>query len=744
MNRTHLHRIKLWDKAARWVITLGGVFIIMSVLAILAMIAKVTAPLFMPAKARLLYSHTPPIAARSDPVLAIGADEGLVTGFILNRQGNFRFIDLKSNATMDQSPAAPPTSRARVVVSAESYGNLLFNLLWDDGSLTIEQVKFFTEFDKEGRRIERHRVDRLKALSADPKEPKPVRSVVRVAEDGRLTQVSLLPDQHFLIARQVASTDYLGETTTETFHGLIQDSLPGPVSAFAVDRSGSTLYAGTENGVLLRWTLGEKAEPVLQNTVQAFSDGRAITALAFVLGDISLAVGDGRGGLSTWFHVPSPRRTGRGELKKIHVLASHASAVAVIIPSPRDKSLLSIGQNGSVHLDHMTSERHLIDLGFAIPLKMAALTPRAGGMIGLDENQRIIAWEIRNPHPEVSWRTLFGKVWYESYPKPDYVWQSSSASDDFEPKLSLVPLIFGTFKGTFYAMLFAAPLAVLGALYTSQFMRPGLRRVVKPAVEIMAAIPSVVLGFLAALWLAPALQSSVVGLFLCFVLIPAALLVALIFWQGIEGGALAKRWGRGCEFLILIPVILAGAGAALWLGPLIESRFFHGSFTQWLFNSSGMRYDQRNCVIIAFALGFAVIPIIFTIAEDSMGNIPRSLTAASLALGASRWQTAWRVILPSASPGIFAGIMIGLGRAVGETMIVLMATGNTPIMSGSPFDGMRTLSANIAVEIPEAPIGGTLYRVLFLTAVLLFLSTFVLNTAAEVVRQRLRKRYGQL
>ena len=143
-----------------------------------------------------------------------------------------------------------------------------------------------------------------------------------------------------------------------------------------------------------------------------------------------------------------------------------------------------------------------------------------------------------------------------------------------------------------------------------------------------------------------------------------------------------------------------------------------------------------------------MIPIIFSLAEDSFSNVPHSMTAASMALGASRWQTLWRVVLPSASPGIFAAVMIGFGRAVGETMIVLMATGNTPLMDWSPLDGMRTLSANIAVEIPEAPVPdigvpGTLYRVLFLCAVLLFIVTFALNTAAELVRQRLRKRYGQ-
>jgi phosphate transport system permease protein len=162
-----------------------------------------------------------------------------------------------------------------------------------------------------------------------------------------------------------------------------------------------------------------------------------------------------------------------------------------------------------------------------------------------------------------------------------------------------------------------------------------------------------------------------------------------------------------------------------------------------MFQEAGVRYDPRNCIVIAFALGFAVIPIIFTIAEDSLSNVPSSLRAASFAMGASRWQTAWRVVLPSASPGIFAGTMIGFGRAIGETMIVLMATGNTAIMDWSLFNGMRPLSANIAVEIPEAPVGGTLYRVLFLSAVILFLMTFVLNTVAEIVRQRLRRKYGQ-
>jgi phosphate transport system permease protein len=292
-------------------------------------------------------------------------------------------------------------------------------------------------------------------------------------------------------------------------------------------------------------------------------------------------------------------------------------------------------------------------------------------------------------------------------------------------------------------MLFAVPLALFGAIYTSHFCRPRIREMIKPTVEVMAAIPTVIIGFLAALWLAPIIEKSLGAVFLSIVFVPAGLMIAIIIWQAMRKNESLRRLERGYEFIAIAPVIVLSIAIATTLGPLAQDLLFDGDLKQWLFTEMGTRYDPRNCIVIAFAMGFAVIPIIFTIAEDSLSNVPPALKAASLACGASRWQTVWRVILPSASPGIFAGTMIGFGRAVGETMIVLMATGNTAIMDLSIFNGMRPLSANIAVEIPEAPHGGTLYRVLFLSAVLLFIMTFIVNTVAEIVRQRLRKKYGR-
>ena len=294
-------------------------------------------------------------------------------------------------------------------------------------------------------------------------------------------------------------------------------------------------------------------------------------------------------------------------------------------------------------------------------------------------------------------------------------------------------------------MLFCSrfPIALGAALYASQFMHQRLKAIVKPTVEIMAALPSVVLGFMAALWLAPNIERVIPGLFISPIVIGAVVLLTLLGWRALPGGW-RSRLRPGTELLLVIPVVVGGLSLALVLGGWLEEHWLGGDFRPWLLRVLGVTFDQRNSIVVGLAMGFAVIPLIFTIAEDSLASVPPHLTAGSLALGANRWQTAVRVVLPSASPGIFSAIMVGFGRAVGETMIVLMATGNTPIMSWSPFNGFRALSANIAVELPEAPQGGTLFRVLFVAALLLFVMTFLVNTAAELIRQRLRQKYRTL
>jgi phosphate transport system permease protein len=350
-------------------------------------------------------------------------------------------------------------------------------------------------------------------------------------------------------------------------------------------------------------------------------------------------------------------------------------------------------------------------------------------------------WQLRDPHPEASAASLFGAVHYEGYVESARSWQSTGSTDETEPKLSLMPLIFGTLKGTLYAMALSAPVAILAALYTAVFMRPGLRGVVKPVMELMATLPSVVLGLLAGLWLAPRLQNAMPIALLSLVFLAVPVLVVGWLRRGPMSGLL-RRMRPGTEVVLLVPILAGSLALVLSLNGAVDS-WFEGGFLHWMYERFDIRYDQRNALVVGIAMGLAVVPIIFSVSEDALSSVPRHLTAGSLALGASPWQTAWRVILPAASPGIFSALMIGFGRAVGETMIMLMATGNTPIMDWSLFNGFRTLSANIAVEIPEAPHGGTLYRVLFLSALLLFVFTLIINTTAEVVRNRLRTRYSR-
>jgi phosphate transport system permease protein len=251
-------------------------------------------------------------------------------------------------------------------------------------------------------------------------------------------------------------------------------------------------------------------------------------------------------------------------------------------------------------------------------------------------------------------------------------------------------------------MMFAVPVAIMGAIYTAYFMAPVMRRIVKPGIEIMAALPTVILGFLAGLWLAPMIEANLTAVLSILLVMPAGTLLAAWLWS-----RLPDRPDPA------VPGLVRPAGAAgdhrhrrvaFSIGPWLEVLLFGGNTRTWLLDNLGLGYDQRNALVVGLAMGLAVIPTIFSIAEDAIYGVPTHLINGSLALGATPWQTLMRVVMLTASPGIFSAVMIGLGRAVGETMIVLMATGNTPVMDLNIFEGMRTFAANIAVELPESEV----------------------------------------
>ncbi|MGH7278842.1 MAG: ABC transporter permease subunit, partial [Candidatus Rokuibacteriota bacterium] len=599
------------------------------------------------------------------------------------------------------------------------------------------EVTFAVEFE-ESRRVLTPRQTFGAVTSLDPERKRPILSVTAA---GPLT-VAQLGARELVVQSVVARKALIGERRGEETRQRLDVVADGEITALRLDGRGEDLFLGTSTGQVIRYSMRDPASPDRADTVTVTA-GTPVTTLDFLIGDRTLLVGDAGGSVSTWQVVPPPAG-GTPRLTRMHDFTPHATPVVASAASARDKGFLTLDTSGVIHLHYGTSGRTLLELPSSEGRARAALfAPKADGVLTVDEAGRLTHWQVSNPHPEITLATLFAPVWYEGYSGPEYVWQSTGGSDDFEAKFSLTPLIFGTLKGTLYALLIAVPLALLAALYVSEFMHPTVKGYVKPVVEIMAALPSVVLGFLAGLWLAPMVERIVPGLFLLPLVFIVCVLGALLVWRALPVSF--RGWFRsGSEVFLLLPVVLVAGWLAFLLGGLVEARLLGGDYRGWLFSALGLTYDQRNSLVVGVAMGFAVIPIIFTIAEDSLANVPAHLRAGSLALGANRWQTAVRIVLPTASPGIFSAVMIGFGRAVGETMIVLMATGNTPVMDWSIFNGFRALSANIAVELPEAPEGGTLFRILFLAAFLLFCLTFALNTVAEIVRLKLRRKYRYL
>jgi phosphate transport system permease protein len=735
VSRARAARRILLDRWASRLVVLGGVVIIASILAILFVILGEVWPLFRPASAERVGQAV--AGAAPAPGEAIGVDDYREIAYAITADGRLQFTPLRV------SGAYPPitlTGLGDARVTAVTSGGPGRHLLGtSDGRVIPLAVQFTVDFE-DGRRVltPGHEVEAPGAL--DPETRRPVLRLTGAETGSGPVIVAQLGPRDLVVQTVIETKALIGAPRREEALRPLSVEADGEITELRVDNRGDDLFVGTTRGELIRYDLRDREKP---ERAESMAAGTApITLLRFLNGDRTLVVGDRAGAVSTWQVLPPPTG-GTPRLTRIAEFAPHAAPVIDASPSRRDKGFVTADAAGAMHVHYATTGTTLLRLQEGPGLRSVVLAPRADGIVAADEQGRLAHWAVRNRHPEVTLAALFGRVWYEGYPQPDHVWQSTGGTDDFEAKFSLTPLVYGTLKGTFYALMFAVPIALLAALYVSEFMHPTVKAYVKPAVEIMAALPSVVLGFLAGLWLAPLVERVVPGLFLLPLVETACILAALLLWRLLPIGA--RTWFRpGTEVFLLLPVVALGAWAAFGLGGLVEARLLGGDYRGWLLGALGLTYDQRNSLVVGVAMGFAVIPIIFTIAEDSLANVPQHLRAGSLALGATRWQTALRIVLPTGSPGIFSAIMIGFGRAVGETMIVLMATGNTPVMDANMFSGFRALSANIAVELPEAPEGGTLFRVLFLAAFLLFCLTFAVNTLAELVRLRLRRKYRYL
>lgn len=742
----HLRKHRQWralkDKTAKHAIAAGGLSVIVAVTLIFFYLLYEVVPLFK--SASMVPQATYAVPGASDRrSLLLALDEQAEKGLRLDERGQVTFFNT-ADGSFDRQFDLPVSDQVKVTaVNEGSPGSRLVSLGFSDGRALLFQHNYKAAFDQDGVRTitpELAFPDGDEPVELAPTgvaiEALAVRSTednlmyIAVGEDGVLYGRFFSKEVNFLTQEVTLEQEdlKLPEPT-----GLVERVLLSPDTRW--------LYLVMDSGDIVMYDIGQRSRPQLVDTVNGLSGGQRITDVRFLLGGFALLVANDQGRITQWFPVRD--ESNRFSLQEIRSFDSGSTAaIAQVTTEERRKGFVSASVDGTVAFFNTTAHRRaLVESISDKPIVQAVIAPRANYFLAETADKQLHLWKVDNKHADVSLSALWGKVWYEGYDQPEYIWQSSAANNDFEPKYSLVPLSFGTLKAAFYAMLLAVPLAICGAIYTAHFMAPAVRRKVKPSIELMEALPTVILGFLAGLFLAPFMEEHLPGVFVALILIPVSIVVFGFLWANMPK-SIRLLVPEGWDPILLVPVICLVGWFSFAISGNIEVWFFDGDMRLWLTRDMGIDYSQRNSLVIGVAMGIAVIPTIFSITEDAIFSVPKHLTFGSLALGATPWQTLSRVVLPTASPGIFSAVMIGLGRAVGETMIVLMATGNTPIMDMNIFEGMRTLSANIAVEMPESEVGSSHFRILFLAGFVLFLFTFVVNTLAEFVRQRLRNKYS--
>jgi phosphate transport system permease protein len=841
--------VRLGDVLSRAVITVGGIATIIAVFTVCAFLIWVVAPLWRGAK---ITDPAIAVTPAAEPPLRLAMDEYQLIGWILLASGDLVSFRLSDGVVMARRPLFADRQATAfsfgvdddTVVAGFADGTIAFGRIFFRASflnaadadaalqgLAVGETTPMADGIAQRISTEQFRVQRLAAEFDDPlagASATPVRRldhvdssrerVIAVAHDDGTVALERISQRQNLLTRKVT---YRKEESILPADGRAGRAVP---DFMVLAGMGDAVCLAWRDGILLRYDSRDFAAPRLAEEIRlGIGPGATLTAMTPLLGRTTVLTGDSTGRVRAWF----PTRAADHETPRLtpaHEFHGRTSAVTGIASSTRIRAIAIGHADGTVALRHVTSGKLLGEVSLgppSQPILQLCFAPKDDGVMALGEGLAG-RWAINRHHPEITFSALFRPVWYEGAAGPEHVWQSSSGTDDFEPKYGMLPLIFGTLKATLFSMAFGLPIALLAAIFTSEFLPPATKAQVKPLVELMASLPSVVLGFLAALVFAPVVAGRLAMLLALFMTLPAAFLGGAYVWQMLPRHRALRL--QSWRFAFMFLALPAGILAAFVIGPVLEHVCFAGNIMQWLDGQAGRaaggwfvlllptmallaaflsgrlvlpwfrqismawsyehcaavdalrilltalavlataiagafaldllgldprgsifgRYDQRNALVVGFVMGFAIIPIIYTIAEDALSAVPEHLRSASLGAGATPWQTATRIIVPTAMSGLFSAIMIGLGRAVGETMIVLMAAGNTPVMELNVFNGFRTLSANIAVELPEAVRNSTHYRTLFLAALTLFVMTFILNTVAEIVRIRFRKKAVEL
>jgi phosphate transport system permease protein len=847
----------IWgERLAVGVITVGGLLVIVAVLGIMVFLFRVVMPLITSGDMMGSVRNQLPVSER---VIWVNGDEFQTLGLTIDREGGVLTYHIPSGTEVARTELDFGGATVTAIGGSLTRDRLVVG--FDDGTVRFVTAGFTSSATARanlpaGLQVLDNRDRTLNGQVFTQVGTGDFRTINSVIEQGETDKISDLPivavDFRVGGTRErptlaFATADSAGQvrvsrsrvqvnmmtgaqtvTTTTTDLPPLALAQGENITALLLSGNADRAIVASDEGVIYRFDLRNAENPVLAERIRVADAGIAVTAMTFLTAEDALVVGTEDGAVAVWFRLQtgtSATTDGR-EMVRARTHTAMPAAVTDLSESQRSKEFVATDAAGNVWVYHSTSDQVLIQVarsGDTASPAQVMMFPRANGVMLVSESGEMEAWQYSQPHPEITLKVLFGKIWYEGYAAPEYIWQSTAGTDLSEPKYSLVPLIFGTIKAATYALMFAVPIALMAAIYTSEFVDKRVRSTVKPMMEMMESLPTVILGFIAALVLAPLVEEWIGAVLLGLFALPTGLMIGAFVWQALPAQT-ALRFDGFPKFTLMGVSIIVTAWIAANLGPAFESVLFYGDFKAWttgrigtgtpfMFlillplsylavswsfrklyghhyrdliasrtrSQAGMidgsrwlvmlaaamalsfalaslltmigydprgsfidSYQQRNALVVGFIMAFAVIPNIYTLAEDALNSVPGHLRSASLACGATPWQTARWVILPTAASGVFSAVMMGMGRAVGETMIVVMAAGNTPIMEWNIFSGLRTLSANIAIELPEAVKDGTNYRVLFLAALTLFIMTFVINTLAELIRQRFRKRAFQL
>lgn len=867
--RTTAPSVRRTEILSRVFITAGGLATIGAVALICIFLVWVTMPLFLGGE--VTYESAVDAASGEAPLIRVGQDEHRLLTWTLRADGELVLSARGSGEELRRERLFEDGKVPTAWAFAPSSDDVAFGFA--DGTVVVGKIGFRTDFLEPPRFTVPEQLADMKRGEQRVHERGIVKKTVKhqlrwstltiALEDGyKAADAEILAldrtntssgtaalvfsaDDALLLVRTEMRENFM---TGEMDRKVKKTPLPyvpsdahGRPDFVKIDSEAILAYVGWESGYVQRFavTMRDLDGPAETFDILA-GEGGKVRTVRWHNGQTTILAGDDQGNVHAWFPTrpEGPVTPDATQMVRGHRLEIGDGTVTAIATSKRTRLMAAGLDSGFVRLINVTTEKELDSYEIREDAAVAALSiaPKEDGLLSWGANQRE-SHRLEAGHHEVSFGSLFGKVWYEGASAPGAVYQSTGGGDQFEPKLNLRPLIFGTIKVTLYTILLSAPIAFLAAIFTSEFLDPRMRSGVKSTIEMMASLPSVVLGFLAAFVLAPFVGRVLPTTMGALLGVPLVLLLGARLWQLLPAH-LTLRWSRMPRLLTIVMALPLGILVAQGIGGIIENVFFGGDMMAWLsandpeseaganiaggwhfllwpcmlfvlayvmasvlgswqrsitlsmtrmqcalydltrfavwvfgayvlaglvaellakagFDPRGPLqsstessvlgpYSPTNAIIVAFVMGFAVIPIIYTLAEDALSSVPRALREGSLGAGATPWQTATRIVIPTAMSGLFGALMVGLGRAVGETMIVLMAMGSTPITDWNMFNGGLPLSANIATEMPEAAQHSTHYRVLFLAALVLFAMTFLINLAAEIVRRISRRRFADL